>query len=328
MIVYTAIQPTGNITLGNYIGSLKNFTANLKNASQAYINVADLHSITVIKEPSTLNENIKQLLCIFFALGFDKQATIFVQSHVLAHSALTWPLLTMTKMGELERMTQYKDKSKKQEACNVGLFTYPVLMASDILLYNTTHVPVGIDQKQHLELARDLAQRFNTTYGEDIFVLPEPIIQKQGAKIYSLTDPTKKMSKSDSNEKSYITLFDAPDVVRKKIKSATTDSVGVINYDPENQPGVSNLLVIYSELTNTPMEEVLAQFAGQNYGYLKTTVAEAIVQFLVPIQAQIKYYYEHFDEIETYLSRHEPQVRNIANQKLTEVYQTMGFREV
>lgn len=326
MIIYTAIQPTGNITLGNYIGSLKNFKNKVKDADQAYLSVADLHSITIVQDPQVLSENIKQLLCIFFALEFEKEATIFVQSHIPAHTELLWPLVTMTKMGELERMTQFKDKSRKQENCNAGLFAYPVLMASDILLYNTTHVPVGVDQKQHLELCRDLAQRANQIYNQELFVVPEPIIEERGAKIFSLTDPTKKMSKSDENEKSFITLFDSPQQVEKKIKSATTDSVGKINYDLETQPGVSNLLVIYAELTNKTMDETLSFFKGQNYGFLKTTLIETINEFLKPIQEKVSYYYNNFDIIEKYLEEHEQTVNTISKKKVEEVYQVMGLR--
>lgn len=325
MIVYTAIQPTGNITLGNYIGSLKNFDQSLEGANCAYLSVADLHSITVAQDPKVLSENIKQLLCIFFALGLDKKATIFVQSDVSAHTELTWPLLTITKMGELERMTQYKDKSQKTDNA-VGLFTYPVLMASDILLYNTTHVPVGIDQKQHLELTRDLAMRFNSMYKKDVFVIPKPVIKERGAKIYSLTDPTKKMSKSDENPKSYITLFDDAKTIEKKIKSATTDSVGEINFDFENQPGVSNLLVIYAELNNKKVEDIMDEFKGQNYGFLKQEVAKCIIDHLAPIQEQIKYYYENFDIIEDYLKENTPKVEKIANKKVKEVLTTMGIK--
>lgn len=326
MKVYTALQPTGNITLGNYIGSLKNFSQTLDNTEQAYLAVADLHSITVSQDPDTLAENIKQLLCVFFALGFEQKATIFVQSHVSAHAELTWPLLTLVKMGELERMTQYKDKVQKNSTNNnAGLFTYPVLMASDILLYDATHVPVGEDQKQHLELARDLAQRFNNTYHTDIMQVPEPIIKKQGAKVFSLTNPEKKMSKSDDNPKSYISLFDSPDAIMKKIKSATTDSIGKINFDVKNQPGVSNLLVIYAELEEISMDECLEQFVDKNYGYLKEVVANTIIKHLEPIQAKIKYYYDNFDIIEKYLQSVEPNLVNIANKKIKVVYDTMGI---
>ncbi len=326
MIVYTAIQPSGTITLGNYIGSLKNFDALLENCDQAYLNVADLHSITIAIDPQELRNNVKRLLTLFFALDYHKKATIFVQSHVPSHCELTWILLTLSKMGELERMTQYKDKSQKQINCNVGLFTYPVLMASDILLYNTTHVPVGIDQKQHLELAKELANRFNSMYQKDVFVIPQAQIKKQGSKIYSLTDPSKKMSKSDENPKSYITLWDDANTICKKIKSATTDSVGIINYDPEKQPGVSNLLVIYAELENISMEETLDIFKDQNYGFLKEKVSECIINHLTPIQAKMNYYENNFHEIENYLQEKLKDIKKISDQKINEVYQVMGLK--
>lgn len=323
MNFYTALQPTGKITLGNYIGSLKNYEVNLKNAKNAFLSIADLHSLTTIRNKDELQENIKELLCIFFALDLHKKTKIFIQSHIPAHAELTWILLTITKMGELERMTQYKDK--KSEHNNVGLFTYPVLMASDILLYDTNYVPVGIDQKQHLELAKTLANRFNYEYKTNCFIEPQPLINKNSAKIYSLTEPVNKMSKSDSNPKSYILLTDDEETIRKKIKSATTDSVNEINFDREKQPGVSNLITIYSELENISIEDATNFFKGQNYGFLKNTVADSIIKYLKPIQEKINYYQKNFEEIEAYLAKTETEIKIITDKKIKEIYEIIGL---
>lgn len=284
MVTFSGIQPSGIVTLGNYLGALKHFKANGAKEDNLYC-IVDLHAMTSTTDSKALRSQSKTLAAIYMALGIHEHSTIFIQSHVPAHTELAWIFQCLARMGELERMTQYKDKSAKNVAVNVGLFTYPTLMAADILLYDTTDVPVGIDQKQHIEFTRDLAERFNSTYRE-LFVLPEARIAKHGAKIYSLTDPTKKMSKSDENVKSYISVLDDEATIRRKIKSATTDSIGVINFDEENQPGVSNLLTIYSLCQDVSMDATLEHFAGQNYGFLKSEVADAIVNELLPIQAR------------------------------------------
>lgn len=284
MVTFSGIQPSGIVTLGNYLGALKHFKANGAKEDNLYC-IVDLHALTSTTDSKAMRAQSKTLAAIYMALGIHEHSTIFIQSHVPMHAELAWILQCSARMGELERMTQYKDKSSKNIAVNTGLFTYPTLMAADILLYDTTDVPVGIDQKQHIEFTRDLAERFNNTYKE-LFVLPEPRIAKHGAKIYSLTEPTKKMSKSDDNPKSYISVLDDEAVIRRKIKSATTDSIGEINFDEENQPGVSNLITIYSLCKDISIDDAVAHFKGQNYGFLKAEVADAIVAELMPIQTR------------------------------------------
>lgn len=282
MVTFSGIQPSGIVTLGNYLGALKHFKANGAKEENLYC-IVDLHAMTSTTDSKALRAQSKTLAAIYMALGIHEHSTIFIQSHVKQHTELAWILQTVARMGELERMTQFKDKSSKKINVNVGLFTYPTLMAADILLYDTEIVPVGQDQKQHIELTRDLAERFNTTYKE-LFVMPEAKIAKHGAKIYSLTEPTKKMSKSDENVKSFISILDDEATIRRKIKSATTDSVGEINFDFDNQPGVSNLLTIYSLCKDISIEETVEHFKGQNYGFLKSEVADSIVEELLPIQ--------------------------------------------
>ena len=284
-VIFSGVQPSGNLTIGNYLGALKNWVK-LQDEYDCYYCVVDLHAITVKQEPKDLRRRTLEVLAIYLAAGIDPaKNTLFIQSHVPAHSEACWLLSCSTYMGELSRMTQYKDKSKKMgEFIGVGLFTYPVLMACDILLYNTDLVPVGQDQKQHLELARTLASRFNTTYS-DTFKVPEPYIPKTGAKIMSLQDPTKKMSKSDENPNSYILIMDSPDVIRKKIARAVTDSIGVINYT-EEQPGVKNLIDIICAIENTTPDEVVARYEGKGYADLKKDTAEIIINELAPIQAR------------------------------------------
>ena len=281
----SGIKPTGRVTLGNYIGAIKPFVS-YQDEYEMIVFVANLHSMTIYQEPKNLRKNTKDLISLYLAAGLDpKKVTLFLQSDVLEHAQLGWYLGCMVSMGELSRMTQYKDKSKKMgESIGVGLFTYPVLMACDILLYNTDLVPVGQDQKQHLELARTLASRFNTTYS-DTFKVPEPYIPKTGAKIMSLQDPTKKMSKSDENPNSYILIMDSPDVIRKKIARAVTDSIGVINYT-EEQPGVKNLIDIICAIENVTPDEVVARYVGKGYADLKKDTAEIIINELAPIQAR------------------------------------------
>lgn len=282
MVTFSGIQPSGIVTLGNYLGALKHFKANGAKEENLYC-IVDLHAMTSTTDSKALRAQSKTLAAIYMALGIHEHSTIFIQSHVKQHTELAWILQTVARMGELERMTQFKDKSAKKINVNVGLFTYPALMAADILLYDTEIVPVGQDQKQHIELTRDLAERFNTTYKE-LFVMPKAKIAKHGAKIYSLTEPTKKMSKSDENVKSFISILDDEATIRRKIKSATTDSIGEINFDFDNQPGVSNLLTIYSLCKDITIEETVEHFKGQNYGFLKSEVADSIVEELLPIQ--------------------------------------------
>ncbi len=282
-MIFSGVQPTGCVTLGNYIGALKNWVK-LQKDYQCIYSVVDMHSITVRQNPEELRERCRQFLALYMACGIDpKESILFFQSHVSAHAELSWILNCHTYIGELSRMTQFKDKSAKHEDnINAGLFTYPVLMAADILLYQTDLVPVGVDQKQHLELARDIAIRFNRLYG-DTFTVPEGYIPPVGARVMSLQDPTSKMSKSDPNPNGYIWLLDAPEVITKKIKRAVTDSDGEIAYR-EGKHGVNNLLSIYGAIIGKKPEEAALEFEGQGYGALKSRVAEAICEELRPVQ--------------------------------------------
>lgn len=289
--ILSAIQPSGTLTIGNYLGALKNFVK-LQDDHECLFFIVDQHAITVPQDRLELRKKIKELTALYLACGLDpEKATIFVQSEVPAHTQLAWMLTCNTSMGELERMTQYKDKSQKQSAkgqgIGVGLFLYPVLMAADILLYDVDLVPVGDDQKQHLELTRDLAERFNNRFG-DTFKIPEPLISKTGARIMSLQEPTKKMSKSDDNTRNFILMTDEPKVIRKKIKSAITDSEGIIAFDREKKPGISNLLEIYSVITGESIDSLVARYDGVGYGTFKSDLAEVVVAELEPIQNRMK----------------------------------------
>lgn len=285
-IIFSGIQPSGNLTLGNYLGALKNWV-NLQNEYDCFFCVVDLHAITVKQIPADLRKRTLEVLAIYIACGIDPDKnTLFIQSHVPAHSEASWLLTCNTYMGELSRMTQFKDKAKKHgDSIPAGLFAYPVLMAADILLYNTDLVPVGIDQKQHLELARDLGARFNNAYSPT-FKIPEPYIPPVGAKVMSLQDPTKKMSKSDDNPNSYILIMDPPEVIRKKISRAVTDSIGVVNYTDE-QPGVKNLLDILISIKGYTKDEVVDLYKDKGYADLKKDVADAIIDELAPIQEKV-----------------------------------------
>lgn len=284
-IVFSAIKPSGEITLGNYLGAIKNWIR-FQDDYECYYCIADLHAITVKQEPKLLRKRVLEILAIYIASGLDyEKSTLFVQSHVPAHSEASWLLTCTANMGELSRMTQYKDKTaklKENTSISAGLFNYPVLMAADILIYNTDFVPVGIDQKQHVELARDIAQRFNSNYS-DTFVLPEAKISESAAKIMDLQDPEKKMSKSDDNENSYILVLDKPDVIRRKIARAVTDSVGVVNYT-DDQPGVKNLINIVSAIKGIKPDEVVKLFEGKGYKEFKEYVADTIIEELKPVQ--------------------------------------------
>ena len=292
--ILSGIQPTGKLTLGNYLGAIQKFVELQNNYASTtdeevniFIFIADLHSITVPQDPVELRKNIRSVLATYLACGLDpEKVSLFIQSEVKEHAELGYLMQTITHIGELERMTQFKDKMAKQvQGVSSALLTYPVLMAADILLYNADYVPVGEDQKQHLELTRNLAERFNTRFG-DTFTIPEPLIAKFGAKIMSLQDPTKKMSKSDPIEKASIFLTDPENIIRKKIASAVTDSDGLVKYDVTNKPGISNLLTIASCVTNKSIKELEEQFEGIGYGEFKKFVADALIAHLAPIQAK------------------------------------------
>ena len=285
--IFSGIQPSGTITLGNYIGAMKQFVE-LQDEYNCYFCIVDQHAITVPQDRLTLRKNIRSLAALYLAVGIDpEKATLFIQSEVPAHAQAGWMMQCVAYIGELERMTQFKDKSIGKEAVASALLTYPPLMAADILLYNADLVPVGEDQKQHLELTRDLAERFNKKYNE-IFTIPDVSIPKVGARIMSLQEPTKKMSKSDPNKKATITLLDEPKQIEKKIKSAVTDSEGIVKFDKENKPGISNLLSIYSILSKRSIAEIEQQYEGKGYGDFKADLAEVVVQEIQPIQQKYK----------------------------------------
>ncbi len=324
--LFSAVQPSGAVTIGNYIGAIRNF-AQLQDAYDCIYAVADLHAITVRQEASALRRNTLELIALFIACGVDPEKCIlFVQSHVPAHCELTWVLNTITYPGELSRMTQFKDKSARHaENVNMGLMDYPVLMASDILLYQAALVPVGADQKQHLELTRDLALRFNNRYG-DTFTVPEPYILKEsGAKIMSLADPSKKMSKSDENVNAFITMSDDRDTVIRKFKKAVTDSDAEVRFDIENKPGVSNLLTIYHAFTGKSIAEAEKEFAGKGYGDFKLAVGETVADALIPIQAEKARLLKDKDFLNGVMKRGAENAYRIARKTLSKVYRKVGF---
>lgn len=322
----TGIQPSGNITLGNYLGAIKSLI-NLQNEEdiEMLVFIADLHSITVPQEKQQLKKNIKNLAAIYLASGLNlDKAKIFIQSEVPCHNQLGWVMECNSYIGELERMTQFKDKKQKQTTgVTAGLLTYPPLMAADILLYDADIVPVGEDQKQHLEITRNLAERFNNKYGET-FKVPEPYITKVGAKIMSLTDPTKKMSKSDPNPKSYILLLDDINVAKKKIKSAVTDSETKIYYDVEKKPGISNLLTIYSALTDRTIDDIVEQYKDKSYAELKNDLAEVVGDFLIKIQEKYNYYIQS-SILENALNNGRDIAYHLASRKIQKVYRKIGL---
>lgn len=318
----SGIKPTGDLTLGNYIGAIKQFVS-MQETYETYIFVADLHALTIYNDPKELNKRIKDIVAIYLAAGLDpKKTTIFVQSDNMYHANLSWVLECNTYMGEASRMIQYKEKSKKGET-SVGLFTYPILMAADILLYDADVVPTGIDQKQHVELARDIAERFNKRYG-DTFKMPEPFINEEEAKIYDLQDPTKKMSKSDELGKGCIMLLDDLKVARKKIKSAKTDSDNKIIYDRETKPGISNLITIYSSLTGKKIKEVEKEFDGKNYGEFKEKVADAVCDFLEDLQSKYNEFLNS-GKIDKLLDESNKRVSKLAKEKVEDVYKKIGL---
>ncbi|MGD6792880.1 tryptophan--tRNA ligase [Metabacillus indicus] len=321
--IFSGIQPTGNVTLGNYIGAMKQFV-DLQNDYDCYFCIVDQHAITQPQDRLQLRKSIKSLAALYLAVGLDpEKATLFIQSEVPAHAQAGWMMQCVAYIGELERMTQFKDKSAGKEAVSAGLLTYPPLMAADILLYKTDLVPVGEDQKQHLELTRDLAERFNKKYN-DIFTIPEVRIPKIGARIMSLADPTKKMSKSDPNQKAFITLLDDPKVIEKKIKSAVTDSEGIVKFDKENKPGVSNLLSIYSILSGISIEDLEKKYEGKGYGDFKADTAAAVINALQPIQE--KYYsLVESDELDEILDRGAERANAQAGKMIKKMESAMGL---
>ena len=288
-VIFSAIQPSGTITLGNYLGALKNWV-NLQDEFNCIFALADLHTITVRQEPAKFRANTYEAYALLLACGIDvEKSPFFIQSHVPTHAQLAWVLNCYTQFGELSRMTQFKDKSAKHaDNVNAGLFTYPILMAADILLYQADLVPVGADQKQHLELTRNIAERFNGVYG-NVFKVPGPYIPKVGARVMSLQDPTRKMSKSDENANSYVAVLDKPEVIMKKFKRAITDSEAKVRY-AEGKDGINNLMGIYSSVTGKTMEEIEHEFDGKGYGDFKTAVGEAVVEHLRPIQERFNLY--------------------------------------
>lgn len=322
--VFSGVQPTGQIHLGNYI-TMKNFVKQQDQNDCLYC-VVDLHSITVPQDPEMLRKSIIELAALYVAIGLDpKKVTLFVQSQVPAHAELAWILNCFSYMGELSRMTQFKDKSAGKDVVTTGLFTYPVLMAADILLYDTHYVPVGNDQKQHLELTRDIANRFNNRFG-DTFVVPEPLIAKveDGARIMSLDDPTQKMSKSNPNENSKITLLDSPALVKKSIMRATTDSDMSIRYDFDNKPGVSNLLTIYSQFTNYSIPELENLYDGKGYGSLKKDLVDVVNQELLKVQNEFNRVMDS-GEIYDVLKQGRERATSISSDVLDRVKKKVGF---
>ena len=321
--ILSGAQPTGNVHLGNYLGALRNWVA-LQAEYDSFYCIVNLHAITVPQNPKQLAAQTRDLARIYLAAGVDPQvATIFVQSDVPEHAELAWALGGVARMSELERMTQFKDKAKKQQAnTTVGLFTYPILMAADILLYQADLVPVGDDQKQHLELTRDLAERFNRDYGAT-FRIPDPYIPKVGARIMSLSDPAKKMSKSDENPNGCIMLLDPPEVVLKKFKRAVTDSGSDIRFD-ETRPGLFNLLTIYQIMTNQTPEAIEIHFNGKGYGHLKVELAEITNEFLRPLQERINGISD--GELDGILAHGRDHARTVARETLTQAYANMGLK--
>lgn len=326
-IVLSGAQPSGQLTIGNYMGALRQWVQ-LQNDYDCLYCIVDLHAITVRQDPEKLRQACLDTAALYLAVGIDPaKSTVFLQSHVPQHAELGWILNCYTQMGELSRMTQYKDKSQRYENnVTVGLFDYPVLMAADILLYQANQVPVGQDQKQHLELTRDIAYRFNTLHG-DILTMPEPFIPAQGARVMSLQDPTKKMSKSDDNQNNVIGLLEDPKSILKKMKKAVTDSDNppVIQYDIENKPGVSNLLSIMHGATGQSIDDLVTHFDGKMYGHLKTEAAEALIALLEPMQERFKLLRSDETELMSILNQGAEKARERAAKTLEKVYEAVGF---
>ena len=319
------MQPTGVLTLGNYLGALKNWSQ-LQDQYDSIYSIVDLHSLTVRRQPKDVRADSVSLLAQYIACGIDPEKnTLFIQSHVSAHAELCWILSCYTYMGELNRMTQFKEKAgSHQDNVNAGLFTYPVLMAADILLYQADLVPVGGDQKQHLEITRDIAIRFNSVYGP-VFTVPEPYIPKVGARIMSLQEPESKMSKSDENQNAYITLLDSPDTIIRKFKRAVTDSEALVRYDIENKSGISHLISIYSCVTGKTYDQVEAEFEGKGYGDFKLAVGEAVAEALKPVQARYNELMSDKAQLEAILKKGADSAEYLAMKTLRKVYKKLGL---
>ncbi|OGH90595.1 MAG: tryptophan--tRNA ligase [Candidatus Magasanikbacteria bacterium RIFOXYC2_FULL_39_8] len=324
--ILSALQPSGILHIGNYFGAIEPMVSLQTDSNENLLFIVDYHAITVPQDPEQLRHNILFATATYLACGIDSEKTIlFQQSRVQEHTELAWILNCLAYMGEIERMTQYKDKALgKGESVSVGLFDYPILMAADILLYDTTIVPVGEDQKQHVELARDLAERFNHRFGET-FAIPKPQIREQGARIMGLDDPHKKMSKSASNEKNYVSLMDDEITVLKKIKSAVTDSSSTIEYTPDRKE-LANLLTIYSLVTQTPIETLVHQYEGKGYGAFKTDLAQAVSAFLSPIQEKIKDLLSHPDHLLQQVDVGAKSAQSLASKKMKEIRQKIGVQ--
>ena len=321
----SGIKPTGKLTLGNYIGAIRNFV-NYQDEYEMIVFVANLHALTVDIEPAELRKNTNDLVALYLACGLDpNKVTIFVQSDVLEHSTLGFLLTCKTYMGELSRMTQYKDKASKESNIGAGIFTYPTLMAADILLYQADVVPVGVDQKQHLELTRDIAERFNSIYG-DVFTIPEIYLGKLGRKIMSLQDPSKKMSKSDENPNGSIYLMDDKDTIIRKFKRAVTDSEACVRYS-DDQPGIKNLIDIYCACKSIPTEDVEKEFDGKGYGDFKVAVGEAVAAELIPLQERFHELEKNKDFVDHIIKENAEQASYFANKTLRKVQKKVGFPE-
>lgn len=324
-LLFSGIQPTNILHIGNYIGALKQW-ADIQHRYKCLFCVVDLHAVTVPQDPKVLRANILNTAATYLAVGIDpKRCSLFVQSEVPEHAELGWLLSTIVKISELERMTQFKDKAKKRgENVGVGLFTYPALMAADILLYDSTVVPVGEDQMQHVELTRTLARRFNTQFGE-MFTIPQSLVQKVGSRIMGLDDPTIKMSKSATSSANYIALTDDADTIRKKIMRAVTDSGKGIAYDPEKKPAVANLMTIFHHATGKPMKEIEKEFADAGYGDFKKALADAVIEMLKPIQEKLDEFKKDPAELETILNDGRDFARDLATKKMKLVRERMGL---
>jgi tryptophanyl-tRNA synthetase len=322
--VFSGIQPSGRLHIGNYLGAMKHWAAE-QHAFENFFCIVDLHALTVPQEPAELRRATRELAAMLFAVGIDSQySRVFVQSHVVAHSEAAWLLNCFTPLGWLERMTQYKDKAQKQQSVSTGLLAYPVLMAGDILLYHTHYVPVGDDQKQHVELTRDIAQSFNARFG-DVFTLPEAVIPQVGARIMSLTEPTKKMSKSDDDPSGSIFLLDTPDAIRKKFRGATTDSERSIVF-AENRPGIYNLLTIYELFSRQARADIEHHFAGKGYGDFKKELAEVVIEGLRPIQARYDELTRDPATLDAILKQSADECATIANATLRKMQAVIGLR--
>lgn len=327
-ILYSGMQATGNITLGNYLGALKNWVG-LNEEYNCFFGVMDLHSLTVRQNPTEFRQNARKLYTLYVAAGLDPEKNcVYFQSHAAAHAQLSWLLSCFTYMGELNRMTQFKDKAAKHEDnVNAGLYTYPVLMAADILLYQTNVVPVGVDQRQHLEICRDIAERFNNIYG-DVFTIPEAYIGKKGAKIMSLADPNKKMSKSDENTNATIYLLDDTDTIIRKFKRAVTDSETEVRYDAENKPGIANLMEIYSTISGKTYPEIEAEFAGKGYGDFKLAVGECVADELKPLHEKYEDLTKNKDFIDKCIKENGEMASYFSNKTLRKAMKKVGLTEL